>query len=183
MQIAHLEFKLDSSILTQRKLYFRIGPHDVSLALDQAARKIRDEVSAPGFRKGKAPVALIRKHHRKRVHGDAFNELRQAAQDQVFKQLEDRDKPFLPTEMIDREKLKLRYGRPLEFGIKYMVDPAGIGQRPEHPQPEQGAVIPGAQVNHSAVGPPGVPAGPQLPSAPTPIPTTRATDATQEEDT
>jgi hypothetical protein len=176
MQIAHLEFQLDSVILTQRTLRFRIGPQDVSLAMDQAARKIRDEVAVPGFRKGKAPIVQIRRHHRDRVAADAFSELRQAAQDQVFKQLDDGDKPFLPAEVLDRERLKLRYGRPLEFAIKYMVDPAGIGQRPEHPQPEQGAVIPGAQVRHPAVGPPGIPSGPVLPSTPSPAPATKSSD-------
>ena len=165
MQIAHLEFKLDNSILTQRRLYMRIGAQDVSLAMDQAARKIRDIVAVPGFRKGKAPLAHVRKHHRERVQAEAFNELKQAAQDQVFKQLEGTDKPFLPPEVVDRDKLKLRYGRRLEFAIKYMVDPAGIGQRPEHPQPEQGRVIPGTQVQHPAAGPMGVPDGPKLPSA------------------
>jgi len=166
MQIAHLEFKLDNSILTQRTLHLRIGAHDVSMAIDNAARKLREEVSVPGFRKGKAPLALIRKHHRERVQGNALSDLRQAAQDQVFKQLEDGDKPFLPPEVLDQEKLKLRYGRRFEFTIKYMVDPTGIGQRPEHPMPNQGAVIPGSQVSHTATGPIGIPAGPKLPEAP-----------------
>ena len=67
MQIAQLEFQLDNSILTQRKLRLRIGAQDVSIAINQAATKLKPDVAAPGYRKGKAPLALIRKHHAKRV--------------------------------------------------------------------------------------------------------------------
>lgn len=166
MQIAQLEFQLDDSILTQRTLKLRIGTQDVKLAVDRAAEKIRKDVEAPGFRLGKAPLALVRKHHKKRVHGDAFQELKQAAIEQVLKQLPDKDQPFLPPEVLERDKVKVWYGRSLEFVVKFMVDPAGLGKNPEQPEQQQGAVIPGSQVRHSATGPMGVPSGPQLPSAP-----------------
>lgn len=166
MQIAQLEFQLDDSILTQRTLRLRIGTHDVKLAVDRAAGKLRKEVEVPGFRMGKAPLALVRKHHRRRVNGDAFQELKQAAIEQVLKQLPDKDQPFLPPEVLERDKVKVWYGRSLELAVKYMVDPAGLGKNPEQPAQQQGAVIPGSQVNHPAAGPMGVPSGPQLPSAP-----------------
>ncbi|MBN2081234.1 trigger factor family protein, partial [bacterium] len=148
MQIAHLEYKLDNTILTQRTLHLRVGAQDVRLAIDQAARKIRGEVEVPGFRKGKAPLAQVRKHHRERVHDEAFRELRKAAQDQVMKQLPDQDKPFIPPEVVDRDKVKLSYGKQLEFALKYMVDPAGVGKNPEQPEFDQGSVRPGSQISH-----------------------------------
>lgn len=166
MQIGHLEYNLDDAILTQRTLRLRIGAADVRLAIDRAAANIRDEVSAPGFRKGKAPLAQIRKHHKECIHGKAFEELKRDALDQVLKQLADKDKPFLPPEVLEREKVKLRYGRSLEFAVKYMTDPAGAGQRPGQPGQEPGSVVPGSQVQHPAQGPMGVPAGPMLPKPP-----------------
>jgi len=166
MQISHLEYQLNDSILTQRKLRLRIGAADVRIAIDRAAEKIRKDVEVPGFRIGKGPAHLVRKHHSKRVNGMAFDELRKAAIDQVLKQLPDKDQPFLPPEVEDRDKVKIVYLKDLEFTVKYMVDPAGISKRPEQPGQEQGAVIPGSQVSHPGTGPMGIPSGPQLPSAP-----------------
>ena len=117
MQIAHLEYNLDDSILTQRVLKLRIGVADVRIAMDRTCAKMRRDVAVPGFRKGKAPLALIRKHHRKRVHDEAFEELKRAALDQVLKQLPDRDQPFLPPEVLERDKLRLHYNRPLQFAV------------------------------------------------------------------
>ena len=168
MQISHLEYQLNDSILTQRKLRFRVGPTDVQFAIDRAAEKILKDVEVPGFRIGKGPVHLVRKHHVKRVNAMAFDELKRAAIDQVIKQLPDKDHPFLPPEVEDSDKVKLVYGKHLEFSVKYMVDPAGISKRPEQPDFQQGSTIPGAQINPASTGPMGIPRGPQLPQAPDP---------------
>ena len=169
MQIAHLEYSLDDSILTQRTLHLRIGLADVRLAMDRVSAKLRKKVDVPGFRKGKAPLSQVRKAHRKRVHAEAFEDLKKAALEQVFKKLQDTDQPFLPPKVVEREKVKLHYSRLLQFSVKYMVDPAGISKRPEQPD-QAGAVIPGSQISHPALGPAGIPSGPRLPSTPgTPI--------------
>lgn len=166
MQIAQLEFQLDNSILTQRKLRLRIGAQDVIIAINQAATKLKPDVSAPGYRKGKAPLGLIRKHHAKRVKHDAFEELRKAAIEQVLKQLPKQDQPFLPPEVQDRNKVLVSYGKPLTFEVHYMIDPTGVGQNPEQPQQDQGGVMSGYQVDHPARGSMGIPGGPQMPQMP-----------------
>jgi len=165
MQLAELEYALEDTIPTQRVLRLRIGGSDVRLAMDRAASKLQKETSAPGFRKGKAPLILIRKFHAKRVEADAFSELKRDALDQVFKLLDEKDKPFTPPEVLDEGMAKLRYGRPFEFTVKYLIDPAGLSRQPEQPQ-QQDAVITGAQVQHPILQGMGIPSGPRLPTIP-----------------
>jgi hypothetical protein len=166
MQIAELEYLLEDSIPTQRTLRLRIGASDVRLAMDRAAAKLQGEVTAPGFRKGHAPLALIRKNHAARVEADAFSSLKHDALEQVFAKLGEKDKPFTPPEVLDQRNIKLRYNRPLEFAVKYLVDPAGLSRQPEHPSAQQGATLPGAQLQHPILHGMGIPTGPKLPAVP-----------------
>ena len=165
MQLAELEYALDNSIPTQRVLRLRIGASDIRQAMDKVASKLQEDEPAPGFRKGKAPLVLIRKHFAKRVGAEAFSELKRDALDQVFKLLDEKDKPFTPPEVLDEDNSKLRYGRPFEFAVKYLVDPAGLSRQPEQPQ-QQGAVVSGAQVQHPILQSMGIPSGPRLPAIP-----------------
>ena len=166
MQIAHLEFQMDESILTQRTLKLRIGVGDVRVVMDRIARKLRENQDVPGFRKGSAPLTKVLVHHKKRIALEAFDDLKRAAIDQVLKQLPDASQPFLPPEVMEREKVKVLYNKPLEFAVKYMVDPSGIGKNPENPMPEQGQVMGGNQIMQNQPGAMGIPQAPNLPQAP-----------------
>jgi hypothetical protein len=165
VQIAHLEYQLDSSILTQRTLRLRVGATDVQLFMDRAARKLSGMVTIPGFRRGKAPIHLVRSHQAGRVQAIAFDEIKRTALDQVFKQLQDSDKPFLPPQTPKDKIAKLVYGEPLEFSVTYLCDPAGLSKKPEDPQagfdPLQ-AIQNRIQTMHT----PGIPTGPNLPPIP-----------------
>jgi hypothetical protein len=165
VQLAQLQYKLDDSILTQRALHIRIGEVDTRVAIDRAAQQLKPRVEVPGFRKGKAPLARVRTHHRARIEAMAFSELKSAALEQVFKQLEAKDKPFLPPEVVEPESVRLRYGKELEFQVRYMVDPSGIGSRPE----QAGEHFDPLREIHSRVAtglPQGIPGGPKLPAVP-----------------
>lgn len=164
MQITQLEYALDDSILTQRVLHLRIGETDMRLAADAVARRLKQDAVVPGFRKGKAPLARVLTHLWDRISAETFDELKRAAIDQVLEKLDTKDKPFTPPEVLDRDKIVMKYGELLEFAMKYLVDPTSIGRNPE--QPEQGAVIPGSQTDHPINRPLGIPLGPQLPAAP-----------------
>jgi hypothetical protein len=164
--IAQLEYSLDNSIMTQRTLRLRIGAADVALALDRVAGRLRRTAVVPGFRRGKAPLARVRVHLQERVAAEAFQELKRAALDQVLKQLDEADRPFIPPEVLAEDKLRVRYGEELEFALKYLIDPTGMAQHPQQPQAGQGAVMPGAQTPQFGLQMPGAARGPGLPTLP-----------------
>ncbi len=85
--------------------------------------------------------------------------------EQVQGQLKDEDKPFIPPELVDRDKLRVIYGAPLEFALKYLVDPSGIGNRPEAKHDEFDPLAAVHQQTQRRL-PTGVPTGPQIPAAP-----------------
>jgi hypothetical protein len=166
MLLAHLEYVLDDSIMTQRTLRLRVGAGDVAQTLDRVAGKLQKTAVVPGFRKGRAPLARVRAHLQKRVAAEAFQELKRAALDQVLPKLGEADRPFIPPEVLDAEKVRLKYGQALEFAVKYLIDPSGMGRNPQQPQFEQGAVMPGAAAMAAEPSTPGLVRGPQLPAVP-----------------
>jgi hypothetical protein len=169
VQLVQLQYGLDDAILSQRTLYIRVGEADVRQAMDRAVSRIRRKAVVPGFRKGKAPAKVVRAHHSAYVENRAFEEIRQAAMEQIVKKLEAKDRPFLPTEVVDRDSVRLAYGKPLEFSVQYLVDPSGMSSRPEQPGQQ---FNPLAQLHARvsagpAMGIPGGPALPAIPSMPT----------------
>jgi hypothetical protein len=147
-------------------LRLRIGAADVALACEHAARELQATAAVPGFHTGKAPLALIRKHHAARVEAGAFSSLKHDALEQVFAKLPEKDRPFTPPEVPEQKSIKLQHNRPLEFAVKYLVDPTGLSRQPEHPEAEQGATLPGSQVQHPILHTMGIPLGPRLPAVP-----------------
>jgi FKBP-type peptidyl-prolyl cis-trans isomerase (trigger factor) len=165
MFISQLEYALDDSILTQRTLRLRIGAEDVALFCNQAAAKLKDKAVVPGFRKGKAPLARVKAHLRDALHARVFEELKSSAIEQVFAKLDAKDKPLIPPEVLERDKVHIRDGKPLEFAVKYLIDPSAISSQPEQPD-QQGALLRGNEVNHPVTRGMGIPMGPDLPLPP-----------------
>lgn len=163
MFIAQLEYALDDSILTQRILRLRIGAEDVALFCNQAAAKLQGKAVVPGFRRGKAPLKRVVSHLWTEVTARAFDELKSSALEQVFQKLDAKDKPLIPPEVLDRDKLSIKQGQQLEFAVKYLIDPSAISSQPEQPD-QQGAVVRGSEVNHPVTRGMGIPLGPELPS-------------------
>jgi FKBP-type peptidyl-prolyl cis-trans isomerase (trigger factor) len=165
MQIAELEYLLEDAIPTQRTLHLRIGEPDVRLACEREAQLLQPKAVVPGFRKGRAPLKRILVHHWPEISTRAFSALRQAAEEQVFAKLEPQDKPFTPPEVLEPGKIVLKLDQPLEFSLKYLVDPTLIGAHPEQPE-QQGAVLRGNEMQPPRAQPLGIPLGPRLPSIP-----------------
>ncbi len=168
MLLAHLEYTLDNSIMTQRTLRLRIGSSDVELACDRIAAKLRKSQPVAGFRKGKAPLPVVRKECWTRIAAEAFAELKRDALDQVLHRLEPGDQPLIPPEEVDADKIRVNYGRQLEFAVRYLIDPSGITKNPAHPESGQGAVMPGATVLQpgQSLAMPGAVGGVKIPAIP-----------------
>lgn len=60
---------------------------------------------------------------------------------------------------------RLKYGEPLQFAVKYLVDPGGMAKSPEAPNVQAGGLVQLQQPGQTGM-PMGVPAGPALPSIP-----------------
>jgi len=164
MLIAQLEYQLDDHIMTQRILRIRIGPEDVNSFLDFEASRLQKTHAANGFRRGRSPLSLLRKQHWYLVSARAFQELKRQALDQIFHQLQAEHKPLIPPELLEEAKIKFRYDEPLEFAVKYLVDPSGLSRNPQQPPAASMPAAPARQTERTL--PQGVPTGPQLPVIP-----------------
>jgi hypothetical protein len=165
LNLTQFDFQLDNSIPTRRVLHLQFGPADVQAALHQAAAKLRPDVEVPGFRQGKAPLAQVLRHHRERVQVQALANLRSSGLDQALPKLDLGDQPLTPPQPHGKQP-RLRLGQGAALSVSYLVDPTGISRNPEHPEADQGAVIPGSQALAAVPQPMGIPTGPQLPQAP-----------------
>jgi len=167
MQLVQLKYRLDDSILTKRTLHLIIGEVDVRGAIDKEVSRIRRKVTVPGFRKGKATSKLVRNHYWSRIQAACFRELKQAALEQILQKLEAKDRPFLPTQVIDEDKVSLDYGRPLEFAVEYMVDPSGMGSRPQQAA-SHFSPLDQIHAKVNSIGPGNITIGPKIPNSPAP---------------
>jgi hypothetical protein len=165
VQIVQLQYKLDDSVMTQRTLHIRVGESDVKMFMDRVTQRLKQKAEVPGFRRGKAPLPVVRKHYMARVKALAFEDLRYAAVDQAVSKLEEKDRPFLPPEVVNRDKVKIEYGEALEFQVSYLIEPSGIAKRPDKPHLK---FDPLADLhNRNAPGlPRGIPSAPRVPAAP-----------------
>ncbi len=58
-----------------KQVSFKIPREALDAEMDRAAKKLRPKVTIPGFRKGKAPVSLIKKRFNERLLNDALDTL------------------------------------------------------------------------------------------------------------
>ena len=72
----------------RKRLKIEISQEKVEEELDNTYRQLRDTVQIPGFRKGKAPLALIKKRYRTGVQTDVEEELKGRAVEEQFEAAE-----------------------------------------------------------------------------------------------
>lgn len=59
----------------KKKIAVTVPASEVDAILDRAVRQYRSRVTLPGFRKGKAPMAMVEKRFTQDIYGDAVNDL------------------------------------------------------------------------------------------------------------
>jgi trigger factor len=102
----------------ERRIRVSVPADEVSAATERAARRYATAARVPGFRKGKAPPAIVRKRFATEIQQDALDELLRQAYETV----------------VDREQLKLvaqphahdvtfNEGQPLTFELHCEVRP------------------------------------------------------------
>ncbi len=111
-----VEFEDVSSVKKRLKVEV---PADIALKkLNQVADEYRRHARLPGFRPGKAPVALVKSHFRTKIRGDVIQKLIPESYDQAIRQqgVEPLGEPSL-------ENLTFEEGQPLVYEANFEIHP------------------------------------------------------------
>lgn len=102
----------------QRELEIRVDEAELQSAFDDAYKTMRPRLSLPGFRPGKAPMAMVKKLHGDTIEGDALEKLAQ----EKFREAAEEHKiePLGAPVMTD---LHRHPGEGAHFRIMYEVPP------------------------------------------------------------
>jgi len=94
-------------------------PYDeVNVIIDSKIKEILPTVSLPGFRKGKAPINIVRKKYEDNILSEAIEKL---VQDKTKDLLDKKNlKPFIPPR-VDLKKYKKN--EPVEVEVKINLEP------------------------------------------------------------
>jgi trigger factor len=102
----------------QRELEIRVDEAELQAAFDDAYKTMRPRLSLPGFRPGKAPLAVVKRLHGDAIEGDALEKLAQ----EKFREAAEEHKiePLGPPVMTD---LHRHPGEGAHFKIAYEIQP------------------------------------------------------------
>lgn len=82
----------------KRKVQVEVPAQDVTATIERSYAKIRQNANLPGFRKGKAPLAMIKKHYQASMQEDAMRSMFEST---LFKVLEENNLEPLDTPQIE----------------------------------------------------------------------------------
>lgn len=105
-----METKVESLSPVKKKLSFEVPADRVALEIDKAYEKIRGQVAIKGFRKGKAPQALIEKYYAAKMEEDVLNRL---FNDTYFKAITEEKIAPVAHPVVEGEDLKR--GEPFRY--------------------------------------------------------------------
>src|SRR5687768_15645978 len=102
----------------ERRIRVSVPAHEVSAATDRAARRYASAARLPGFRKGKAPAAIVRKRFASEIQQEALEELLRGAYESVVskEQLQLAAQPHA-------HDVKFGEGQPLTFELHCELRP------------------------------------------------------------
>ncbi|MGE4602106.1 MAG: trigger factor [Planctomycetota bacterium] len=103
----------------RKRLKIEISLEKVEEELDTTYRQLRDTVQVPGFRKGKAPLALMKKRYRTGVQADVEEELTARAVEEQFEAAE--WKPLLGSVAFENDEFVA--DTPFTFEVVFDVQP------------------------------------------------------------
>src|SRR5579859_5588889 len=102
----------------RRELELEITAEEVSKATEKVAKELMRVARVPGFRPGKAPVALIRKRFAEEIKGEVLQSLvPETVEKAVVEQ------KLTPVSQPQVEKLDFTEGQPLKFRAVFEVLP------------------------------------------------------------
>jgi trigger factor len=103
----------------QQEVEIQLSNEELQPSFDKAYAKYRAKAELKGFRKGKAPMEIIRRLYGEAIEHEALDEI---ANDAFHKSMEERNvRPLGTPSMTDMD---FKRGERLQFKIKYEVKPA-----------------------------------------------------------
>jgi trigger factor len=102
----------------RRELVLEIPAEDVTKAMDRVAKEFARVANVPGFRKGKAPLTLIRKRFADDIKGEVLQSLVPETLEKAVN-----EQKLQPVSQPSVEKLDFNEGQPLKFTAVFEVLP------------------------------------------------------------
>src|SRR5271155_6221504 len=102
----------------RRELELEIPAEDVTKAMDRVAKEFARLANVPGFRKGKAPLTLIRKRFADDIKGEVLQSLVPETLEKAVN-----EQRLQPVSQPSVEKLDFNEGQPLKFTAVFEVLP------------------------------------------------------------
>lgn len=115
-----MKVNLEKVSTLERRLSFEVPGEKVSEAFGRIYKKIQQEVTIKGFRKGKAPIQTIRSMYKDNVHRDVVEELVQTSYSQALVE-KDLDPVNYPA--IKIETSGITENEPFKFSAEFEVRP------------------------------------------------------------
>ena len=102
-----------------QEVAFSLSPEELLPHFEAAYKKAAPSIEIKGFRKGKVPIALIKKYYGESVEADALDDI---ANETFKKSIEEKKiQPIGTPTMVD---MKYKRGEPFTFTIKYEIKPS-----------------------------------------------------------
>ncbi len=113
-----METKVNKLSNTEHELEVKLEYDEIKDEITEAYKKERKTITMPGFRKGKVPIAMLKK-----VYGEAIEY--KASEDIANKKFWDivKEQDLKPIGAPQMTKLDFSMNSPLEFSVKYEVKP------------------------------------------------------------
>lgn len=114
---------------TNKEIRIEVSPDDVRKVYDKVSRKYAEKAQVPGFRKGLAPLDVIRMRYKDEIKQDVIQEILPPIVTEAIQEhgLQPLTEPHLHLE--DAENVKVNGSQPLVFSVNLQV-------MPEIPQPD-----------------------------------------------
>src|SRR5256885_7961118 len=108
----------------RRELELEIPAEDVTKATERVAKELARVARVPGFRPGKAPVALIKRRFADDIKGEALQSL---VPERVEKAVA--EQKLTPVSQPQVDKLDFNEGQPLKFRAVFEIGRASCRER------------------------------------------------------
>lgn len=103
----------------RRAIQIEVPAEEVRAEIDRTSRRFAKGVALPGFRKGQAPPALVRKRYQREIEGEAIEHL---THDLTWKVIEEHKIHPLHQPVV--EEARYREGEPLSFRATFEIRPS-----------------------------------------------------------